>query len=342
MIPPSRRHSRHHLFSPIGEEGQRRLASARVAVVGCGAIGSRSAELLARAGVGSERPGLIRIIDRDYVEISNLQRQALFDEEDAASSRPKAAAAERHIRRIDAGVAVDPIVRDLVPGNALELLRDASLIVDGTDNFRTRFLLNDAAIVLGIPWIYGAAVAGRGMVAAIVPGKTPCFRCLMNDLPPLGSADSCDTAGIITPLPAVVAGMQVAAAMRFIVDGTFRPGVLSFDLWDGTYRNAFGEIAADPACASCGRRELPALHDDTDEAISLCGRNSVQLYSGHGADFDGVQSRLDGHPIQRHAQSITVAVDEGRVTLFDDGRVIVEGTTDLLEAKSIVARYLGG
>jgi molybdopterin/thiamine biosynthesis adenylyltransferase len=342
-MTPFDRHSRHHLFSPIGEEGQRRLASARVAIVGCGALGSRSAELFARAGVGGREPGVIRIIDRDYVELSNLQRQALFDEDDAARSRPKAAAAERHIRLIDSTLRVEAIVRDLIPKNAVDLLRGVDLIVDGTDNFRTRFLINDAAIALGVPWIYGAAVASRGMVAVVVPGQTPCLRCLMSELPPLGAGDTCDTAGIITPLPAVVAGMQVSAAMRLIIDGSYERGIASFDLWKGSHRSTLTDVAPDPQCASCGRRELPALHDEAAETVALCGRNSVQLYSGHAADFDGVERRLSGlASIQRHAQSITVVVEEGQLTLFEDGRVIVQGTTDPLEAKSIVTRYLGG
>jgi molybdopterin/thiamine biosynthesis adenylyltransferase len=338
------RHSRHHLFAPIGEAGQAKLGAARVAIVGCGALGSRSAELLGRAGAG-RTGGILRIIDRDYVDVTNLQRQALFDDDDARRARPKAAAAQRHLAAIDPALRVEGIVRELTPGNALELLAGVDLIVDGTDNFRTRYLINDAAIALGTPWIYGGAVASHGIVATIVPGVTPCLRCLLAELPPLGAADNCDTAGIITPLPSVVAALQVSAAMRLLVEGTFERGVTTFDLWRGgeSFRHSFAGVLPDSDCVSCGRRELPALHDIGEEVVTLCGRNSVQIVSGHTADLEAAATRMAAAgTVHRHPQSMTATIAEGFLTLFDDGRVIVEGTTDPIEAKSIVARYLGG
>jgi adenylyltransferase/sulfurtransferase len=338
------RHSRHHLFAPIGPEGQAKLGAARVAIVGCGALGSRSAELLGRAGVGSDG-GTIRIIDRDYVDVTNLQRQALFDDDDAKRARPKASAAQRHLLAIDPALQVEALVRELTAVNALELLAGVDLILDGTDNFRTRYLLNDASIALGTPWIYGGAVASHGIVATIVPGTTPCLRCLLAELPPLGAADNCDTAGIITPLPSVVASLQVAAAMRLLTGGGFTAGVTTFDLWRGgdSFRHSFEHVQRDPACVSCGLRELPALRDAGEEVVTLCGRNSVQIVSGHAADLEAAAMRMSAAgPVQRHPQSMTATIAEGFLTLFDDGRVIVEGTTDPIEAKSIVARYLGG
>ncbi|HUF16714.1 MAG TPA: ThiF family adenylyltransferase [Thermoanaerobaculia bacterium] len=338
------RHSRHRLFTPIGEQGQESLEMARIAVVGCGALGSRIAELLARAGVGRRENGLLRIIDRDYVDLSNLQRQALFDEEDAKRSRPKAPAAKRHIARIDSTLHCEAVVRDLNPSNALSLLEGVDLIMDGTDNFRTRFLINDAAIRLDIPWIYGAAVGSRGMTATIVPGTTPCLRCFMEFLPPLGSNESCDVAGIITPLPSVVAGLQVAGALKWIVAREIDRGVAAFDVWKGgtSGERRFAGTTPVKGCLSCDLRELPSLDPDSEELVTLCGRNSVQISRSVVADLEGVAKRLATRfDLQTHDESVTIATPEGKLTLFDDGRVIVEGTTDVLEAKTLLSRYLG-
>lgn len=337
------RHSRHRRFAAIGDEGQEKIERARVAIVGCGAIGSHSADLLARAGVGRSG-GFIRLIDRDYVDRTNLQRQALYDEDDATRSRPKALALSQHISKIDSLVRCEPLVRDLNSSNALEFIAGVDLILDGTDNFRTRFLINDAAIAEDLPWIYGAAVASRGAVAMFVPGVTPCLRCLLEFLPPFGSAESCDTAGIITPLPAFVASMQTAIALRWIVERAFEPGITTFDLWrGGAIRPSLQSVTRQKDCASCGTGELPSLKADTEQLVTLCGRNSVQIHTTLCVDLDGAARRFTGvAAVQRHPQSITATIDEGLITLFDDGRVIVEGTTDPLEAKSIVARYLGG
>lgn len=337
------RHSRHRRFPAIGDEGQSKLERARVVVIGCGALGSHSADLLARAGVGRSG-GFLRLIDRDYVETTNLQRQALYDEDDAARSRPKALALAQHIAKIDSATKCEPLVRDFNSANALEFLSGADLVIDGTDNFRTRFLINDAAIAAEIPWIYGAAVSSRGAVAMFVPGSTPCLRCLLEFLPPFGSAESCDTAGIITPLPAFVAALQVATALRWIVERRFEAGIATFDLWQGgTVRRSLQSAARNPGCPSCGTRELPALRSDAEQLVTLCGRNSVQLYATIAVDLDGAAQKFASiGGVRRSPQSVTAEIDEGLLTVFDDGRVIVEGTTDPLEAKSIIARYLGG
>ncbi len=340
------RHSRHILFPPIGAAGQERIENARVAVVGCGALGSRAAELLARAGVGRRERGLLRLIDRDYVDVSNLQRQALFDTDDARQARPKAAAAKRHIAAIDPAVRTESHVRDFSPENAERLLDDVGLIVDGTDNFRARFLINDVALLGGIPWIHGGAVASRGVVAAFVPGAGPCLRCLLENVPALASGETCDTAGIVTTVPALVATMQVSYALRWMVDGTMPHGLRRTDLWsdDPSWNVAFADAKADPGCASCGRREFPALRVDRHDAVSLCGRNSVQIVGSDLPDLDDAFRRLSRSALEthRHAQSLTVRIPEGAVTLFEDGRVIVEGTIDTMEAKTLVAKYLGG
>ncbi len=340
------RHSRHILFAPIGAAGQERIESARVAVIGCGALGSRAAELLARAGVGRRERGLLRLVDRDYVDVSNLQRQALFDTDDARMARPKAAAAKRHIAAIDPDVRTEAHVRDVSPENAERLLDGVDLVIDGTDNFRARFLVNDVALLRGIPWIHGGAVASRGVVAAFVPGTGPCFRCLLERVPALAAGETCDTAGIITPLPAIVAAMEVSFALRWIVEGTAPRGLRRIDLWsdDPAWTVAFAESAADRECASCGRREFPSLRADRQDVVSLCGRNSVQIVGAEVPDLDAASLRLSrsGLETHRHAQSLTVRVPEGSVTLFEDGRVIVEGTIDTMEATTLVAKYLGG
>jgi molybdopterin-synthase adenylyltransferase len=340
------RHSRHVLFEPIGAAGQDRIERARVAVVGCGALGSRVAELLARAGVGRAPQGLLRLIDRDYVDVSNLQRQALFDSADARAARPKAAAAKHHIAAIDPEVRVEAHVRDFSPENAERLLDGIDLAIDGTDNFRARFLINDVALLRNIPWIHGGAVASRGIFAAFVPGRGPCFRCLLEAVPGLAAGETCDTAGIVTTVPAVVATMQATAALRWIVEGAAPRGLRRIDLWsdDPVWEVSFESAHPDPDCASCGRRELPALRAERQEAASLCGRNSVQIVGPPLPDLEAASRRLDrsGLVTLRNAQSLTVRIPEGAVTLFEDGRVIVEGTTDTMEAATIVAKYLGG
>jgi molybdopterin-synthase adenylyltransferase len=341
----SDRHARHHSFSPIGRAGQEKLAQARIAVVGCGALGSHAAELLARAGVATGPDGLLRLIDRDLVEISNLQRQALFDTADARASRPKARAAADHIRQIDPEVRTEPLVRDLNGANALRLLDAVDLIIDGTDNFRARFVINDAAIATGTPWIYGGAVGGRGMCAFIKPPETACLRCFLEALPPFGSFDNCETAGVFTPLPAAVAAIQTAKALRYLVSGEWQSGVTTFDFWGspGDTRRILHEISPLADCRSCGTGQLPALHEEVDEIASLCGRNSVQIWSGVPADLKLTAARLEHlAQLDQQDETLSVSIPEGRLILFSDGRLIIEGTTDPLEARAIAGRYLGG
>lgn len=338
----SDRHSKHRLFSGIGDEGQHAIATARVTTVGCGALGSHAAEMLVRAGVGTEPEGRLRIIDRDYVELSNLQRQTLFDEEDARRARPKALAAAQRLREIDSHATIDPVVRDLTPVSAERLLAGSDIIIDATDNFPTRFLINDASIRIGVPWIYGGAVGSRGIMSFIVPGQTPCLRCMLDQLPAVGTVESCDTAGIITPLPAVVAGWQVAACLRWIVRQTYEPGIFSFDPWNGSLQHAFRGMQRDPACRSCGTGELPALTEEREQFVTLCGRNSVQISGRDHVDLESTASRFrDAGRVERTEESVSAFVEEGTLTLFSDGRIIVEGTTDPSEARSLIARYLG-
>jgi molybdopterin-synthase adenylyltransferase len=336
------RHSRHIAFEPIGIAGQKAIAEARITIIGCGALGSHSAEMLVRAGVGRGE-GRLRIIDRDYVELSNLQRQTLFDEDDAARARPKALAAAARLRAIDSAATIDPVVRDLNPANAERLLGGADLLIDATDNFATRFLINDACIRLDTPWIYGGAVGAKGLVSFIQPGSTPCLRCFIDSLPPVGSVESCETAGVITPLPPLVAGWQVAAALRWLVSGKAESGLLQIDAWEGWTRRLLQNRRPAPACRSCGTRELPALTSDPDEVVPLCGRDSVQITGTTEIDLEGAHARLErtGQRVEHHGESISAFLDEGLLTLFRDGRIIVQGTTDPSAARSTIARYLG-
>jgi molybdopterin-synthase adenylyltransferase len=337
------RHSRQIAFEAIGEAGQRAIAAARITIVGCGALGSHSAEILVRAGVGRSRRGRLRIIDRDYVELSNLQRQTLFDEEDARRARPKALAAAGRLQAIDSAATIDPLVRDLNPANAVKLLSGADLVLDATDNFSTRFLINDACIRLDTPWIYAGAVGARGVIAFILPGTTPCLRCLMERLPPVGSVESCETAGVVAPLPPLVSGWQTAAALRWLVSREADGGLLQIDAWKGETRRLLRDRGPDPACLSCGTKELPALTGNPDELVPLCGRNSVQITGWTEVDLEGARARLErtGQRVEHHGESISAFLDEGLLTLFRDGRIIVQGTTDPSEARTTIARYLG-
>lgn len=284
------------------------------------------------------------MVDRDTVDESNLQRQALFTEEDAREHRPKAVAAVQHLRQIDSAVTFEPVVRDFNPSNAAHLIESADLILDGTDNFRTRFVINDAAVRARKPWIYAGAVGSKGIVGLIIPGQTPCLRCYLNRQPPLGSYDSCETAGIITPLPAMVGALEVSLALRLLTGATdLPPGLFSFDLWTDSFSRQMERAVRDPVCPSCATMELPALREN-DEIAVLCGRNSVQIFSETGASLSSAAEKIAmaGRTVRRHPESMTAEIEEGLITLFDDGRVIVEGTTDPMRARSIMARYLGG
>jgi adenylyltransferase/sulfurtransferase len=334
------RYSRQILFRGIGEEGQRKLAAARVAIVGCGATGSALAGLLSRAGVGT-----LRIIDRDYVEPSNLQRQSLFDESDAAESLPKAIAAARKIATFNSQVVVDPEVEDLVPGNIQAALEGMELILDGTDNFETRYLINDYAVSRSLPWIYSAAVASYGVTLNVVPGQTACLACIFPDSP-RGMVETCETSGILNSSVNMVASIAATEAVKLIVAGTESPQLrrtlLSFDLWT----NEHAEIsAAKPrsGCRACGEREFIHLAGERRPHITLCGRNSVQIHERQRPiDFGEMDRRLQPHGIVRHNDFVLKFWHEPyEMTLFPDGRAIIKGTTDTAVARSLYARYVG-
>jgi molybdopterin-synthase adenylyltransferase len=334
------RYSRQILFRGIGSEGQRKLANARVALVGCGATGSALAGLLARAGVGT-----LRIIDRDYVEPSNLQRQSLFDEKDAAESLPKAVAATRKIAAFNSEIMLEPKVEDLVPANIEVLLEGMSLILDGTDNFETRYLINDYAVDGSLPWIYSAAVGSYAVTLNIVPKQTACLACIFPDSP-RGMVETCETSGILNSAVNLVASIAATEALKFLIGGSSSPQLrrtlLSFDVWN----NEQAEISAAnprPGCRACGERDFIHLAGEGRPHITLCGRNSVQIHERQRPiDFVEMDRRLQPHGIVRHNDFVLKFWREPyEMTLFPDGRAIIKGTADTAVARSLYARYVG-
>jgi molybdopterin/thiamine biosynthesis adenylyltransferase len=334
------RYSRQILFRGVGAEGQQRLAAGRVAIVGCGATGSALASLLARAGVGT-----LRIIDRDYVEASNLQRQSLFEEQDADESLPKAVAATRKIAAFNSQIAVEARVEDLVPGNINVLLEGMDVILDGTDNFETRYLVNDYAVKNSLPWIYAAAVGSYGVTLNVLPGKTACLACIFPGTPQ-GMVETCETSGILNTAVNLVASIAATEAMKLLVGGEaagrLRNTLWSFDVW----RNEQAEIKAGhprAGCRACGERDFVHLAGEGRPHITMCGRNSVQIHErARPIDFVEMQRRLEAHGVVRHNEFVLKFWrDPFEMTLFPDGRAIIKGTTETGVARSLYARYVG-
>ena len=332
------RYSRQILFSGIGEEGQEALLRSHAAVVGCGALGSFHVSALARAGVGT-----LTIVDRDYVEPSNLHRQWLFEESDAAESLPKAAAAERRVARINSTVHARGVVADLTASNVAELLGDADLILDGTDNFETRYLINDFAVSRGVPWIYGAAVGSYGLTMPVIPGRTACLRCIYPD-PPSGVQPTCETAGVLNAIVSAVASLQVADALK-ILSGhpdLVRARLTMIDVWDGGIRQIEGPVR-DPECPTCARREFPYLEESPRPPATLCGRNAVQIHERERPiDLVELKARLEPlGEVRANEFALRFFPAPYEIPVFPDGRAIVKGTSDTGVARSLYARYVG-
>jgi molybdopterin/thiamine biosynthesis adenylyltransferase len=330
------RYSRQILFPGIGEQGQRHLLDARVAVVGCGALGSFQAGALARAGIG-----FLRIIDRDYVELSNLQRQWLFDECDVEQGMPKAAAAARKIAGINAGVEVDPVVADLTSSNVEELLGGVDLFLDGTDNFETRYLMNDFAVERGVPWVYGAAVGSYGITMPVMPAKTSCLRCVYPD-PPSGAQPTCETAGVLGSITALIGSWQVSQAIKILCGVEPARWITTVDVWTGEIRQVAqpGPVAD---CPACGRREFPYLAGKRRAPVSLCGHNAVQIHERERPlELRDLAARLAPlGPVRANEFALRFEVPPYLLTIFPDGRAIIKGTTDVGVARSLYARYIG-
>ncbi len=336
------RYIRQVRYPPFGAEGQRRLARSRALVCGCGALGSTLANLLVRAGVGS-----VRIVDRDFVETSNLPRQVLFDEEDVANELPKAVAAAGKLRRINSQIEIEPVVADVDHTNVESLCQGVDAIVDGTDNFQTRFLLNDAAVKLAIPWIYGGCLGAEGQTMTILPGHTACLRCLMRDCPPPGSTPTCDTAGILGPAVGVIASIQALEAMK-ILGGRSEAVSRSLtvvELWDARIRQVdLSQLRDQVDCPACRRGELPWLAGrEGSHAAVLCGRNSVQLsHTGVVVDLEDLARRWQGlGQVTANPFLVRLKAHPYELTVFADGRAIVGGTDDEAAAKTLYAKYVG-
>jgi molybdopterin-synthase adenylyltransferase len=333
------RYSRQSRFAPLGEAGQTRIRQSSVAVVGCGALGTVEAEILARAGVGR-----IRIIDRDFVEWSNLQRQFLFEESDAAEGLPKAVAAARRLGRVNSEVAVEPLVADLTPANIDDLLEGIGLILDGSDNFEVRFLLNDYAVRAGIPWVYAAAVGSYGLKLAIVPGRSACLRCVYPEPPSQGVQATCETEGVLASVTATIASLAAGDALKILGLGpeSVATRLTTVDTWSGEIRQT-APPARDPDCPCCARREFVHLDGQRRAPISLCGRNAVQIHERfRPVDLAELARRLAPLAIVRANDfAVRVSIDPYELTVFPDGRAIIKGTTDPAIARSLYSRYVG-
>jgi adenylyltransferase/sulfurtransferase len=338
MNDQNSRYSRQELFSGIGKEGQKLLRSASVAIVGCGALGSLQAEALTRAGIGS-----LQIIDRDFVEPSNLQRQSLFTEQDAEQCLPKAVAAAAHLRDLNQGVEVQAIVGDLSPDRE-SLLSNVDLILDGTDNFQTRYLLNDISWKNSIPWIYGACVASSGLACAFVPDSFPCLRCLFETEPTPGSGETCDTAGIVWPAVGSIVSFQIACALKLLTEKTLRPEFLQVDVWENRYRVVSIEAAKRPDCATCGTKVYPSLLKSQELQTSLCGRDAVQIKPHRIADvdLDSIHHRWQKiGSTTRNPFLVKLILKENELVLFPDGRALIKGTSDFVRARDLYSKYVG-
>ncbi len=332
------KYSRQILFAGLGLQGQQRLLASSAVIVGCGAIGAASASLLVRAGVGR-----IRILDRDFVEPSNLQRQTLFDESDARDALPKAVAAERKLKSINSTVSVEGLVADLNPKNAADLLQGFDIILDGADNFETRFLVNDFAVQSGGPWIYAAAVAAYGLTMTVLPGDTACLACLLSD-PSAGMEETCDTIGVLGPVVNLIASLQATEAIKLLSgkrDALHRR-LISCNVWTGHFQSV--QVQRNTQCRACIQKDFTYLHGQAQPHITMCGRDSVQIHEHHRAlDLAALRQRLTRTiPEVRHNDFLLrFRVAPYEMTVFADGRAILKGTTDPAIARSLYARYIG-
>lgn len=345
-IPPPDRYARQRQFAPIGEQGQQRLAASDVAVLGCGALGTVAAELLCRAGVGR-----IRIVDRDVVEWTNLQRQSLFDTEDARNEVSKAEAAVRRLKQINDGVQIDAEVADVTAENIESILRGADLVIDATDNFGVRFLLNDWALETGTAWVHGGCVGAAGQVRLFDGNDRPCFRCLVPSPPPRGAVETCDTAGVIGSATHAIASLQATEALKWLSGNqqSVSRDVLAIDFWNNRIRQVKLDASLAPDCVACVQRRFEFLRGDALASSdgTLCGRNAVQISPAAGTvsiKLDALAERWQAMGTVQTTKFFTrLYVNETtHLTVFRDGRVVVQGTNDPARARTLVDRFLGG
>ncbi|TSB46714.1 ThiF family adenylyltransferase [Alkalicoccobacillus porphyridii] len=332
------RYSRQVLFSGIKESGQEKLSQSKVLIVGMGALGTAIANHLVRAGVG-----LVRLVDRDYVELSNLQRQMLYDEQDVADHLPKAEAAKVKLRKMNSSVEVEASVADVNANNIMGFIRDIDVVVDGTDNFKTRFLLNDACFKLGIPFAYGGVVGSTGLTGMFVPGRTACLSCLIGAGGSTG--DTCDTVGVISPIVDIVASLQCTETLKWLTGNKERlnESLTSLDIWNNR-QHQISILKPKPTCPTCQQQEYPHLNRSEDETSMLCGRETVQINHATPMNLEEWHTRLK--PVVREVKKtpflIRAQLHEGeKLVLFPDGRVLVQGTEEINRAKSLFSRYIG-
>ena len=334
------RYSRQILFNGIGEEGQRRLGGARVLVVGCGALGSAHAESMARAGVGH-----LRIVDRDFVEPSNLQRQTMFTEADAEQRLPKVIAAANHLRQINSEVQIEPHIVDVNHSNIEQLLDGCDVVLDGTDNFSIRYLINDACVKHEINWIYGAAVGSYGVTMTIRPHQSACLRCVFEEAPPAASAPTCDTAGVIMPIINIVSAVQVTEALKLLT-GHFEDlhgSLMQFDVWRNDWRRiGTGTRRAD--CPTCGLALYETLSSTFEAAAVLCGRDAIQISPAQPTriNFSSLAERLRrAGEVKFNEYLLRFKTGTFELTVFQDARSIIRGTDEIAVARSLYAKYIG-
>ena len=345
MSPDPSRYNRQSLVPAIGAAGQAALGSARAVVIGCGALGTHLADALVRGGLG-----FLRIVDRDYVELNNLQRQILFDEADAAEGVPKAVAAAQRLSAINSSVVIEPVVADVTPANIESFVGDTQVILDATDNFEIRFLINDAAVKHNIPWVYGACVGVSGMVMSVIPGVTPCLRCVWDEPPPPGMNPTCDTAGILAPAASIVAAMQTVEALKILTGrhDAVTSRLMQFDVWTGQF-NGFdcGTPGAGGSCRCCVERKFDHLDaGHAGRTATLCGRDAVQIPAAGGVrlDFGRIAASVAGvakSPPTWNRYLLRFEVEGRQITVFADGRAIIKGTNEPEVARTLYARYIG-
>ncbi len=335
------RYSRQILFNEIGKAGQEKLLNSRVLLVGCGALGASHAEMLTRAGVGK-----LRIVDRDFVEYTNLQRQTLFKEADAERRLPKAAAAKMRISEINSEIDVEAIIADVNNSNIESLIDGCDLVLDGTDNFQIRYLVNDACVKNSKTWIYGAAVASYGTTMTVIPGTTPCLRCIFEEMPDAGSSPTCDTAGVIMPIVSSVSAIQVTEAIKLLVGNgdALHRSLIQIDVWQNDWR----KIRLDkpnPGCVACGQKIYEFLDAESQEfSAVLCGRNAVQIAPSKPAELDleiFAQQLSRSGEVKQNEYLVRFQTGEYEITVFRDARAIISGTDDISVARSLYARFVG-
>jgi adenylyltransferase/sulfurtransferase len=337
------RYSRQMRFPGVGEEGQRRLLDSHVTLAGCGALGTVLANALVRAGVGH-----LRLVDRDFIEENNLQRQVLFDEHDVAENLPKAEAAARKLSAINSSVHVEPVVADIDRTNILDLVQDADLILDGTDNFEIRYLINDVAVKFGKPWVYGGCIGSHGQTMTILPGETPCLRCVFEAAPAPGEAATCETAGVLSPIVNIIASYQAAEAFKILAGQRehINRELIYIDVWDNIHRRIkiaplFGKVE----CPCCRRRRFEWLDGEQgSQTTSLCGRNAVQVSHRFSAqlNFEEMARQLESlGQVSYNRFLLKFDVDGYQFTVFPDGRAIIKGTSDVEKARTLYAKYVG-